>query len=163
MSEKITRYQSCREALLALCENESDPVALMASTAALLIQAAPQATFAGFYRALPDGDLLIGPYQGPPACLRIAPGRGVCGLAALERRAVLVADVQAFPGHIACDPASRSELVLPVFDAAGELIGVCDLDSPEPAAFDETDREKIEEILRLVFRRVRRETPDPRS
>jgi L-methionine (R)-S-oxide reductase len=151
-SERRCRYAEARAQLASLLEGESDPVARMASAAALLAEVLPQASFAGFYRAFGD-QLVIGPYQGPPACLRIPFGRGVCGTSARENRSLLVADVRTFPGHIACDPLARSELVVPVHDAAGALVAVCDLDSREPGAFDEVDREELEAMMGLLFGR----------
>ncbi len=143
-------HERCRERLLALVEGEEDLVARMASAAALLSEAVPQASFVGFYRATEDG-LVIGPYQGPPACLRIRLGRGVCGQAALLNRSLLVPDVHSFPDHIACDAEARSELVIPIRDRSGKILGVLDLDSREPAAFDEVDQAELERTLALVF------------
>ncbi len=94
---------------------------------------------------------MVGPYQGTLGCLRIAIGKGVCGTAAAERRTLVVPDVDAFPGHIACDSRSRSEIVVPVIDAAGRLVGVLDVDSTEPAAFDETDAAWLERIVAAAF------------
>jgi L-methionine (R)-S-oxide reductase len=138
------RYHEFREELRALLAGEPDPIARMASAAALLMEALPQASFVGFYRAVEPGLLVIGPYQGPVACLRIRFGQGVCGAAASEGRSILVPDVHAFPGHIACDSASRSELVIPVRDGSGALAAVLDLDSRKLAAFDGLDREELE-------------------
>jgi GAF domain-containing protein len=107
----------------------------------------PGTSFAGFYRVVAPGLLRIGPYQGPLGCLEIAFDRGVCGAAARERRAQLVADVHAFPGHIACDEGARSELVVPAFDARGELAAVLDLDSHAPANFDDADRAGLERLV----------------
>jgi len=131
----------------ALAAGEEDPVALMATFAALVFHADARISFAGFYRILAGGGLVIGPYQGPVGCLRIAPGRGVCGAAAASGEAVLVPDVHAFPGHIACDPRARSELVLPVRDRAGALIAVFDLDSTRPEAFDDEDVRVLGSLL----------------
>lgn len=141
----------CREQLLSLLEGEPDPIARMASMASVLMGALPQASFAGFYRLVEPDLLLIGPYQGPPACLRIRRGQGVCGAAVATGRSVLVPDVHAFPGHIACDSRARSELVVPVHDTDGSLMGVLDLDSHERAAFDETDQRFVEELVSAVF------------
>lgn len=106
----------------------------------------------GFYRARPDGSLVVGPYQGSLGCLSIKPGRGVCGRAAADRRTVVVPDVSLFPGHIACDARSRSEIVVPVCDDAGGLAGVLDLDSDRPAAFDEVDARRLEGIVARFLR-----------
>ena len=148
--ERRAQYRECRRQLEALLEGESDLIARMSSALALLRETLPQASFLGFYRALPDRWLVAGPYQGPVACLRIRFGQGVCGTAAMENRALLVPDVHAFPGHIACDSQARSELVVPVRAAAGEVIAVLDLDSHEPAAFDTCDQEECEELMALI-------------
>ena len=127
-----------------------DPVAVMASTACLLYQAVPYASWAGFYRVVEARLLRVGPYQGPLGCLEIPFDRGVCGAAARERRTQLVEDVEAFPGHIACDAAARSEIVVPVLDRRGELVAVLDVDSHQPAAFDAVDRDGLEAVARLL-------------
>jgi len=135
-------YRELADAAAALTEGESDAVANMANIAALLWQALPELNWAGFYRML-DGILVLGPFGGKPACIRIPLGQGVCGAAAADGRSRLVEDVHAFPGHIACDAASRSELVVPVM-ADGRVIAVIDLDSPRLARFDAQDREGLE-------------------
>lgn len=145
------RYAAGRAELLSLLRGESDPVARMATAACFLRGQLPQASFAGFYRVAGEGELVIGPYQGPMACLRIPFHRGVCGAAARENRSILVPDVHAFPGHIACDAGANSELVVPVRDAQGALLAVLDLDSHELAAFDDLDREGIEGWMHLLF------------
>lgn len=145
-------YQEIRLALHALLEGESDPIARMASAAAVLYRAlSPRASFVGFYRVVEPGLLVIGPYQGPVACLRIPFDRGVCGAAARQREPILVPDVHAFPGHIACDAGARSELVVPVFDPSGNLLAVLDLDSHEPAAFDSEDQTEVVRLMAEVF------------
>ena len=121
----------------ALLAGERDATANAANLAALLFHTLPELNWAGFYW-MKDGGLVLGPFQGKPACVRIALGKGVCGSAAVSRRTVVVPDVHAFPGHIACDSASESEVVVPVVKA-GRLLGVLDLDSPRPARFDEED------------------------
>ena len=144
-----------RELLCAadgLTAGESDAVANMANVAALLGQLVPALNWAGFYR-LVDGELVLGPFWGKPACIRIPLGQGVCGTAAAERASQLVADVHAFPGHIACDAASRSELVVPVI-RDGAVIAVIDLDSPLPARFDGDDQAGVEAIAALVAARI---------
>ena len=148
--ERRRQYAECRAQLASLLEGETDLVARMSSAAALLMEVLPRASFVGFYRLLSGGILVAGPYQGPAACLRIRLGQGVCGTAASENRSLLVPDVEAFPGHIACDPRSRSELVVPVRDRSGAVIAVLDLDSRERAAFDECDQEELESIVRLI-------------
>jgi L-methionine (R)-S-oxide reductase len=124
----------------------------MANAAALVWEYLPDLNWAGFYR-LVDEELVLGPFQGKAACIRIALGRGVCGAAAQTRKTQLVADVHAFPGHIACDAASRSELVVPVI-RAGRLIGVLDLDSPEPARFDAEDAAGCEALMAVLGPRI---------
>lgn len=135
--DKATLYAELADAADALTADEPDGIANMANVAALLWEALPDLNWAGFYRNL-GGELVLGPFQGRPACIRIPFGRGVCGAAAASGEVQCVDDVHAFPGHIACDVASRAELVVPLF-AAGELVGVLDLDSPLPGRFDAED------------------------
>lgn len=124
-----------------------DPIAAMA-TMSCLVHHAFGHLWTGFYRVVEKDRLLrVGPYQGTLGCLEIAFGKGVCGTAAAERRTLVVEDVHAFPGHITCDGRSRSEIVVPVLDAAGELVAVLDIDSDRPAAFDEVDREALERMV----------------
>lgn len=132
----------------ALIAGEPDPVANMANIAALIWQFLPELNWAGFYRAI-DGGLVLGPFIGRPACIRIALGQGVCGTAAATGQTQLVPDVHAFPGHIACDAASRAELVVPVI-RAGTVIAVIDLDSPVPARFDSADAAGIEALAAAI-------------
>ena len=134
--------------LSALMEGERDALANLANAAALIYQALPDLNWAGFY-LYKQGMLVLGPFQGMPACVRIPLGRGVCGTAALERRTQVVPDVHAFPGHIACDAASRSEIVAPLLDG-DRLLGVLDVDSPLPGRFDEGDREGLEALARRL-------------
>ena len=134
--------------LASLVDGEPDLIANLANLAAALRQGIEAASWVGFYRRQGD-ELVLGPFQGKVACVRIAMGRGVCGTAAAERRTVIVADVEAFPGHIACDPASRSEIVVPLVRGE-ELLGVLDVDSDRLAAFDETDGAALAEVARLV-------------
>ncbi len=149
---KAALHDDLRLAALAVTEGERDPVANMANVAALVWQFLPDLNWAGFYRF--DGtELVLGPFQGKPACLRIAIGKGVCGAAAAARRTQCVADVHAFPGHIACDAASRSELVVPILDGA-RLVGVLDLDSPVPARFDAEDVAGIEALCAALTGRL---------
>ena len=148
--EKEALYRTVHEQLEAVLAEEDDLLSAMASTACLLHNAFPYYYWTGFYRRVGEAELRVGPYQGTLGCLRIAFGRGVCGTAALERRTVLVPDVHAFPGHIACDAASASEIVVPVLDADGELVAVLDVDSDLPDAFDETDREALERMVALL-------------
>jgi L-methionine (R)-S-oxide reductase len=156
-SDKPALYRDLIAAADALTADEPDPIANMANVAALLWQYLPGLNWAGFYRARPgrqgNGELVLGPFQGKPACIRIAYGSGVCGTAAAERQAVRVDDVHAFPGHIACDAASASELVVPLI-SAGVLAGVIDLDSPHPSRFDEEDVAGIVALAALIASRV---------
>ena len=145
---KAVLYDDLLSAAGALVDGERDPVANMANIAALLWQFLPDLNWAGFYRMV-DGELVLGPFVGKPACIRIAVGSGVCGTAVSERRAQLVEDVEAFPGHIACDGETKSELVVPVM-ANGEVIAVIDLDSPTLARFDQDDRAGIEALAQRI-------------
>ncbi len=135
----------------ALAAGERDPIALMATTACELFHGDPRIDWAGFYRVVADGLLKIGPYQGGHGCLTIPFERGVCGAAARAGRTQRVDDVTAFAGHIACSASTRSELVVPVRDAAGRLIAVLDLDSDRPAAFDAGDAEILEALMAELF------------
>ena len=134
---KAELYRDLLAALDALTADEPDAIANMANAAALIWQYLPDLNWAGFYRMV-DGELVLGPFQGKAACIRIPLGKGVCGAAAATGETQLVADVEAFPGHIACDAASRSELVVPIV-ANGTVIGVLDLDSPRVSRFDDDD------------------------
>ena len=144
-----TDYDRLRTELIAVFEGERDLIANMANCAALLFESLPDLNWAGFYRAI-GSDLVLGPFQGRPACVRIGPGRGVCGAAAAKRETVVVPDVRRFPGHIACDAQSRAEIVVPLI-AAGRLIGVLDLDSPQPGRFDQTDAAGLEAIAAALL------------
>jgi L-methionine (R)-S-oxide reductase len=146
---KAAIYESLRSELGKLITDQNDFLANISNFAALLFSSLPNLNWAGFY-LLRGSDLVLGPFQGKPACSCIAMGDGVCGTAALQRAAVLVPNVHAFPGHIVCDEASQSEMVLPVFKDS-RLIGVLDLDSPQLGRFDDTDREQIEALLRMLM------------
>jgi L-methionine (R)-S-oxide reductase len=146
-------YRDLLAALDALTAGEPDGVANMANAAALLWDWLPDLNWAGFYR-LVDGELVLGPFQGKPACIRIPIGQGVCGTAAATLETQVVPDVHAFPGHIACDAASRSELVVPIVKA-GRLLGVLDLDSPTPARFDAADAAGCEAVAALLAARLK--------
>jgi len=146
--DKAALYRELIQAIGASLEGESDPVANAANVAAAVYHTVPGLNWAGFYMAR-GSELVLGPFQGRPACVRIPFGRGVCGTAAAERRSVLVPDVAAFPGHIACDSASRSELVTPLL-VDGRLIGVLDLDSPFLARFDSVDQRACETLAALI-------------
>ncbi len=149
--DKARLYDELAVQLTALIAGESDPVANAANTAALIYHGLPDLNWAGFYFAR-GGELVLGPFQGKPACVRIAWDRGVCGTAAARGRSIVVPDVHDFPGHIACDPASRSELVVPLV-ADGRVTGVFDLDSPLPARFDDADRIGIERLVTVLLGR----------
>ena len=149
---KADLYRDLLAAIDAITVDEPDAIANMANVAALLWEYLPDLNWAGFYRTVGD-ELVLGPFQGKAACIRIAMGKGVCGAAAATNATQLVEDVHAFPGHIACDAASRSELVVPVV-ADGVVIGVIDLDSPLPARFDSDDAAGIEAIAKLLTDRV---------
>ncbi|MES2046660.1 MAG: GAF domain-containing protein [Pseudomonadota bacterium] len=145
-------YRDLHGAVDALTAGEPDPIANMANVAAVLWQYLPDINWAGFYRLI-DGELVLGPFQGKPACIRIALGSGVCGTAATTRETQVVVDVEAFPGHIACDAASRSELVVPII-VDGRLIGVLDLDSPSGGRFDAVDAAACEKLIALIAPRL---------
>jgi GAF domain-containing protein len=140
-------YEELRSQLTALLSGETDAIANAANAAALLYHSLPDVNWVGFY-FLKGHELVLGPFQGKPACVRIPLGKGVCGAAAERRQSIVVADVAAFPGHIACDTASRSELVVPVLKD-GAPIGVLDLDSPMPGRFDEDDRVGCESLAAI--------------
>jgi GAF domain-containing protein len=148
-TDKAAFYRELAAQLEALLAGEGDPIANAANTAALLYQMMPELNWAGFY-LMRDGELVLGPFQGKPACVRIPVGKGVCGTAVARRTSVLVEDVHAFPGHIACDSASRSELVVPLVGQDG-VIGVIDLDSPAIARFDAADQAGIERIAAIYL------------
>lgn len=155
-TDKATIYHEVAQSIAAVLEGEPDRVARMATVTALLADAFPLFFWTGFYvvdpaRSGQGGELVVGPYQGTLGCLRIPFGKGVCGTAAATLQTQIVPDVHAFPGHIACDSRSNSEIVVPVVDAAGELIAVLDVDSTAFAAFDETDARWLEKILADTF------------
>ena len=140
-------YEELESQTNAVLEGIDDPVAAMATISALIHNSLGH-LWTGFYRVVEPGRLLrVGPYQGTLGCMEIEFGKGVCGTAAAEARTIIVEDVQAFPGHITCDARSRSEIVVPVFGRNGELIAVLDIDSEEPGAFGEKDREGLERLM----------------
>jgi GAF domain-containing protein len=141
---KAADYAALTRELQSLLAGEHDLIANAANATALIYGALPDINWCGIY-LLKGGELVVGPFQGKPACVRIALGKGVCGTAAAKRETLVVPDVQAFPGHIACDVASRSEIVIPLI-AGSELLGVLDLDSPRLARFDEADRRGLEQL-----------------
>ncbi|MBB3019200.1 GAF domain-containing protein [Microvirga lupini] len=142
-------YASLAQQLTGLLEGERDMIANAANMSALIFQFLPDLNWAGFY-FMRGGELVLGPFQGKTACVRIAVGRGVCGTAVERRESIVVADVHAFPGHIACDSASRSELVVPLVKD-GRVLGVLDLDSPNPNRFDDEDREGCEQLVQIFL------------
>ena len=142
-------YQELARQLAALIEGESDLVANSANMAALIYHGLPELNWAGFYFAR-QGELVLGPFQGKPACVRIPWGNGVCGTAAARGAAIIVPDVHEFPGHIACDPDSRSELVVPLI-SNNRVLGVFDFDSPVPCRFDEEDRAGCERLIAIFL------------
>lgn len=146
-SDKRAGYEQLATQLHGLLAGETDPIANAANTAALIFDALPQVSWAGFY-FLRGGELIVGPFQGKPACVRIALGHGVCGAAASKRTTLIVPDVNAFPGHIACDTASQSEVVVPLI-SADRVAGVLDLDSPRLARFDEVDARGLERLAAI--------------
>jgi L-methionine (R)-S-oxide reductase len=148
-SSKQTQYQRICEQLQELLGRETDLVANAANTAAFLFRTVPDVNWVGFYLAK-GKELVLGPFQGNPACTRIAFGKGVCGTAALQQETVVVPDVEAFPGHIACDTASRSEIVVPLVNW-GRLLGVLDVDSATLNRFDEEDQDGIESIASVFM------------
>ena len=148
-------YTTLSKTIAALTEGEDDPVALMATVTCEVHHADDRFDWTGFYRVVAPDLLKIGPYQGGHGCLVIPFSRGVCGAAARTRQVQLVADVDAFLGHIACASSTRSELVLPVFDGQGQVIGVFDIDSNQPDAFTQTDADALSEILKNTFQLVK--------
>jgi len=151
-ADKATLWRELNQAAGGLTDGEPDAVANMANVAALLWETLPDLNWAGFYRNV-GGELVLGPFQGRAACIRIPFGKGVCGAAAATLEVQCIEDVHAFPGHIACDAASASELVVPVLHE-GELLGVIDLDSPLKARFDAADVEGCLELARLLAPRL---------
>lgn len=141
-------YEGLAQQLEALLHGERDPIANLANAASLLYHSLDRINWSGFY-LLKDGELVLGPFHGKPACVRIAMGKGVCGAAAERRQTVLVPDVHQFPGHIACDSASNSEIVVPLLHG-GQLLGVLDIDSPVFERFTEEDQAGLETIARLI-------------
>lgn len=152
-ADKADRYAEVETEILAVLDGEPDRVARMATVASMLNDAFPAFFWTGFYVVDPikGNELVVGPYQGTLGCLRIPFGKGVCGAAAAEGRTQVVPDVHAFPGHIACDSRSASEIVVPVFDADGRLIAVFDVDATETGAFDDVDAEALERLIGKVF------------
>ncbi len=152
MSEaKHGRYGRIRAQLIELLGGSPDPTARMATIAALLHHKQPRYSWTGFYRLIDNGSLIVGPYQGPVACQILPAGVGVCQAAVSRGETVVVADVHAFPGHIACDPRSQSEIVVPVRDSSGAIVAVLDVDSTKPGSFDTVDAEHLGVIAGWVY------------
>jgi GAF domain-containing protein len=149
---KPETYRELARSLSALLEGESDALANLSNASGLLAQALDRVNWSGFY-LLRDAELVLGPFQGKPACVRIPLGKGVCGTAAQSRETLIVPDVHAFPGHIACDEDSRSEIVVPVLQN-GVLRGVLDVDSPEKNRFDDEDKAGLEAFVEVLTPRV---------
>ena len=149
-ANKAEFYRELTSQLGGLLTGERDFIANAANTSALLYQMMPDLNWAGFYFLRANDELVLGPFQGKVACVRIPKGKGVCGAAVQRRETVLVEDVHAFPGHIACDSASRSELVVPLI-AGGKVLGVIDLDSPLPSRFDADDQAGIEKVAAIFL------------
>lgn len=150
--DKPELYEALTQAAQALVYGESDPVANMANLSAVIWQFLPDLNWAGFYRTIGD-ELVLGPFMGKPACIRIPFGQGVCGTAAASARTQVVPDVHAFPGHIACDAETRSEVVVPVV-VDGKVIAVIDLDSPTPSRFDEADAAGLEKLALIAAKAI---------
>ena len=148
---KAALYDDLARQLAALIDGEPDRIANAANMAALIYHGLPALNWAGFYLER-DGELVLGPFQGKPACVRIAWGKGVCGTAAARAQSVVVPDVHEFPGHIACDPDSAAELVVPLIEN-GRVTGVLDLDSPDRGRFDDADRKGCERLVAVLLRR----------
>ena len=140
--------------LSALMQGESDEVSVLANVAAALHHSSSRFFWTGFYLLKNDNQLHLGPFQGPPACYSIPIGKGVCGTAFAEKRTYIVPDVEAFPGHIVCSSLSRSEIVVPIFNKTGEPVGVIDIDSKTPNAFNETDAAYLEQVAHLLSRHL---------
>ena len=146
--DKTTKYELLTEQIRALIAGETDLVAVMANVSAA-IHETMGFWWTGFYRVM-NGELVLGPFQGPVACMHIGYGKGVCGTAWKDRRTIIVPDVEQFPGHIACSSLSRSEIVVPVFSTAGDVVAVLDIDSKELATFDTIDQQYLEQICKLI-------------
>lgn len=148
----IEQYTMLSKQLDALLEGENNSIANLSNASALLNQFLERINWVGFY-LMEDGELVLGPFQGLPACVRIPLGKGVCGTAVADKKTILVEDVQAFPGHIACDAASRSEIVIPLMKE-DQVIGVLDIDSPELSRFTEDDRQGLELFVEVLTKHL---------
>ncbi len=150
--DRKKNYARLNKQLHALLEGEPNRIANLSNAAALLNQFLDRINWAGFY-TMEDGELVLGPFQGLPACVRIALGKGVCGTSAQKRETLRIEDVHAFPGHIACDAASQSEIVVPIIKD-GEVFGVLDIDSPEKNRFDEIDQQGLEDFVETLVKHL---------
>lgn len=150
--DRKKNYALLNKQLHALLEGEPNRIANLSNAAALLNQFLDRINWAGFY-IMEDGELVLGPFQGLPACVRIALGKGVCGTSAQKRETLRIEDVHAFPGHIACDAASQSEIVVPIIKN-GEVFGVLDIDSPEKNRFDEIDQQGLEDFVETLVKHI---------
>ena len=150
--QKTINYQRVMKEIEATLDGETDLLAAMSTVVCLLHQTFDGYFWTGFYRRVGPDELLVGPYQGTLGCLHISFDRGVCGACARSRQTIIVPDVHQFPGHIACDPNSKSEIVVPIFDRQGDLIAVLDIDSDEYNAFDEVDEKYLEQIASSLAR-----------
>ena len=146
------KYDQLSKQLDALLTGESNLYANLSNTSALLNQFFDRINWVGFY-LIEDGELVLGPFQGLPACVRIQLGKGVCGTSVTNKKSIIVPDVQAFPGHIVCDAASRSEIVIPIIKE-GQVLGVLDIDSPELDRFTESDRAGLEEVVKVLVKHI---------
>jgi len=146
-------YELVKKQLKALLHDEPNQIANLSNASALLNQFLDRVNWVGFYLLDTNGELVLGPFQGLPACVRIPVGKGVCGTAALNKESVRVEDVNQFPGHIACDAASQSEIVIPLIKG-DQLIGVLDIDSPEKNRFDQLDEEKLQEFVNILMKHI---------
>ena len=149
-TDRAELYRTLADQLTGLLHGETDQIANAANTAALLYMTLPDINWAGFYFLRAESELVLGPFQGKPACVRIAAGRGVCGAAVVQGSSILVEDVHAFPGHIACDSASRSEVVVPLI-LHGRTLGVLDIDSPTQGRFTAEDQAGLEKIAEIFI------------
>ncbi|WML54316.1 GAF domain-containing protein [Neobacillus sp. PS3-12] len=147
--DKLGNYELVKKQLQALVHDEHNQIANLSNASALLNQFLDRINWVGFYLMENDRELVLGPFQGLPACIRIPLGKGVCGTAALKKETIRVEDVNTFPGHIACDSASQSEIVIPLLKD-GNLLGVLDIDSPEKNRFNELDQQKLEEFVEIL-------------
>ena len=148
----LSQYEMLSKQLDALLTGEADPIANLSNASALLNQFLSDINWVGFY-LMKDGELVLGPFQGLPACVRIPVGRGVCGTTVAEKRTLVIGDVHAFPGHIACDAASNSEIVIPLLKN-DEVIGVLDIDSPLKARFSDEDRQGLEQFVAVLMKHI---------